>query len=855
MKTTVRSIRYAVAFSVAISSFTAFAAHLSVAEELGWKPGKSANGECNICDGYYAQPLAIADVENPPSYKTATITVTAKGPVIFRADGASVLQDDVKVVQVGRLAHADKAILYHNKKTGKITDIKLIGHVRVQEKGRLLIGDSADYNIAENTLTINKAIYHIAGKHQLLTVSTPFDAWGTATYLHRDAQGVIQLKNATYSTCPPKDPSWVLSASKLVLNHNTQKGYARNVVIRFKKIPIFYAPYYSFPLNAERKSGLLAPMAGYENGTGQRGFYFALPYYWNIAPNYDFLFTPTWYSERGLQYNGLFRYLTTNSDGFLYASILPNDRQFASFRQNTLNTVVDNSSAAAAPYITQLQNDSNDRIFINFDNNMHFTKTWSGKLYARYIGDAYYAEDFSSEYLSQNSNQIPSLAELHYDGSHWDDRFILQSYQTLHPLNQFTQPAQNQYTRLPELDFNAVYPQFLDHLNFDLSAQAVNFEYASAFAPYTYQMPIGDRFHIAPSISRPFDWSSFYITPTLTADSTSYDSQLAATASNLPRSNFDLNRTLPIFDIDTGMYFNRYIEVGGKHYVQTLEPRIFYLYTPYLNQDNYPNFDTQILPFSITNLYSLNEFTGFDRVQNANQASIGLTSNILNAANARDILTAQLGFIDYFKTPDVCLTQTCQPTTESISPIAGALTWYPSRLWSVTSQVAWDSEIDQINNAQLGAEYQFRQHHILLLNYQFTHSNPDIPFGAPGYNNDTSLVTAGLVWPLTMRWHLFGYSYYDLTLKHPQSQYLGLSYNTCCWALRFIVSQDYNGTTNINGSQQFQSEYNTTYFVEFLLKGLGSVGNNSAEELLRNTLPMYQDDFSNRGHYGYSSMV
>lgn len=782
------------------------------------------------------------------------VTITAKGPVIFRANGASVLQKDVVITQPGRIIRADKAYIYHNKKTGKITDIKLVGHVRVQEAGKLMVGTHADYHISKNTLTIHHAAFHIAGEYELLTVASPFDAWGTAKKVYRHSNGDIDLTNAQYSTCSPQHPSWIISAKKMQLDRSKSEGYAHNVVIRFKHIPIFYTPYYSFPLNAARKTGLLVPSMGYST---TNGFYATQPYYWNIAPNYDFLFTPEWYSKRGLQLNGSFRYLTAKSDGILYASVIPHDSEFAAQQQHRLSVSANSTAPGIAPYISELKNSGASRAFVDFENNYEFNDDWTAKLYARYVTDPYYTEDFQSEYLTQTTNQIPSFAELNYAGDHWNDTFLIQGYQTLHPIQQINSSAQNQYTRLPEWDFSAAYPQFLSKFNFNLNGQAVHFDYQSAYSPYTYQMPIGNRFHLQPSISRPFNWSSFYFTPQLTADTTAYNSQLATPLAGMPRNNYDMNRTLPIFNIDSGMYFNRSTSFDGKQYIQTFEPRVFYLYTPYLNQNNYPNFDTQLLPFSIANLYTLNEFSGFDRLQNANQISVGLTTHFLRESDASNVLTAQLGAIDYFEKQRVCLTpQSCQLNDGSLSPIAGALTWNPSSMWSFSTQAAWDTALKQINNAQAGMQYTFSMHHIVLLNYQFVHGNPDIPFNAPGFTPDSSLLTAGLVWPITKRWGFFGYTYYDITNKHPQNQYVGLSYNTCCWALRFILSSDWNGTTQISGGHgSLQRPYTTTYYLEFLLKGLGSVGNNRAENMLMSTLPGFSDVFSNSGHYGYGQGV
>lgn len=823
----------------------------TIADALGWESDHSSKE--SLCRGHYTVPADIYNHPNPPPYNTTAISITAKGPVIFRANGVSILQDDVEIQQPGRLVTADKAILFHDKATGKVTKIELIGHVHIQESGKLLVGKRAVYNISKNTITLNHAIYHITGKHELVSVSTPFDAWGTASTIDRKANGVIDLKHVSYSTCAPIDPSWTISANSMQLDREKGEGTARGVIIHFKKVPIFYAPYYSFPLNSARKSGLLTPAAGYST---ENGFFFAQPYYWNIAPNYDLLLTPEWYSYHGTQLNADFRYLTGQSDGFLYASFLPNDRKFAQFQQSTLNSFAGTTpSAALQPYVNALATGNSDRAFIDFENHVTFNQFWTGKFYARYLSDPYYAESFQSQFLTQNTNQIPSFAELNYTGSHWNDTFLMQAYQTLHPIDQFLTPAQNQYTRLPEIDFNAAYPRFFSNFNFNLSGQLVHFDYSSDYAPLTYQVPIGERVHIQPSISRPFTWSALYLTPQLTADSTNYFSELPSTTPTAMRPTFNENRTLPIFDLDSGLYLDRSVHIGGTHYIQTIEPRLFYLYTPYVNQNNDPNFDTQLLPFSVSNLYAINQFSGFDRIQNANQLTVGLSSRLLRSSNSDNVLTGQMGFINYFSNPRVCLVQGCTIVSQPISPITGALNWNPNPLWSFGTQTAWDTALHQVNNAQVGVQYHTDDEHVVVFGYQFTHGNPDTPFDAYGFSTNASLLTMGLTFPLALRWQLIGYTYYDLTHKRPENQYLGLSYNTCCWALRFIVSDNFTGTGQINGGQRFVDQYSTSYYIEFLLKGLGSTGNHRAEDMLMSTLPGFEDIFSNRGHYGYSPAV
>lgn len=827
--------------------------HTDIAHLLGWRTGIPNNPKQEtVCGGYYEEPNFITAVENPPSYKNTPVQITSQGSVFFQKNGDSVLQNNVRISQPGRLIRADKAIIHRDAKTGKIISIDLIGNVRVMEHGKFIASKSATFDTHHNKITMHDVVYRIAGIHSKRTESEPFDAWGTAQVASRESHHILDLRHASYTTCAPDNPAWHIVAKHIHLDKQKQKGYAKNATLYFRHIPVFWSPYYSFKLNRERKSGFLSPTLGYAT---KHGFYFTLPYYWNMAPNYDFLFTPEYYSLRGVLMYGKFRYISERSHGHLYASMISHDRQFSQFRTNTLNSFSGVAlSNNLSPYISDLKNHGSTRGNIDFKNVAQWNTKWSSQLYLRYVTDPYFGSDFESPYLNQNINQLPSFGQLNYLGDHWQASFLAQTYQTLHLLSQFLEPAQNQYTRLPEVNLYGTYPQLLSGFNLDLSFQAVNFDYKSAYYPFTYQRPIGQRVHIRPSISHPFNGAAGYVTPKLSADSTQYFSQLPTTP-GVARVTQNINRTLPIFDMDSGLYFDRKLSIGHHSFIQTLEPRFFYLYTPYLNQDAYPNFDTQILPFSFTDLYSLNRFAGFDRLQNANQLSMGLTSRILRQNDSSDFLTAQLGLIDYFDQPHVCLLPGCQNTVEHISPVVGALTFDPNPIWSMTSQVAWDTALHQMNNAQAGVRFRLDNRRIAVVNYVFTHSNQDTPFSTLGFTSNSSLLTLGATWPMTQRWSVFGYNYYNLTSDHPEAEYVGLAYNTCCWALRAVVENTYTGATQINGSTVFRNTYNTSYFLELLLIGLGSAGNQSAESLLSGTLPGFEDMFSNHSRYGYNRNV
>lgn len=812
-----------------------------IANVLGWK---TSNKKDHLpCDGTYQQPKYISDTPIPPAADKTPITITAKGTVTFNTKGDTVLNDHVVISQPGRLILADKAVVKRNATSGKMTRIILIGHVKIMQNNKLLAGSYATLDTRKNKLTIYHAIYHINGTHTYATQHTLFNAWGQAKKIVHLANGNLLLDHASYSTCSPANPDWVLSIKHLKLDQNKQKATAKDVVMRIKKVPLLWSPYYSFSLSKARKSGMLTPTMGYST---DHGVYFGVPIYWNIAPNQDFLFTPEYYGRRGTQLNTLFRYMTPHTDGFVYASILPDDRNFYWFKKSAPKNY---SGSLFQPYINALNKENNDRGFIDFENDTIYNKYFKSKLYVKYVSDDYYAKDFPSKFISNNTNQLPSIGEISYQGKHWHDALLIQAYQTLHTIDQATSPAQNQYTRLPEFDATGQYPNITNGFDLLIDAQAVNFDYHSNFYPFTYQRPIGERFHLRPTISHPFDWAGGYITPALSIDTTTYVSQNATTLGT-PRSSFNVNRTLPIIDIDTGLYFDRTFSFHHHQYIQTLQPRLFYLYVPYLNQNNYPNFDTQLLPFSYDNLFSLNRFSGYDRLQNANQLSLGITSNILRQSDASSLLSAQLGFITYFTNPKVCLTNNCNFSKQPFSPVTASLTYTPTSRWSLSGSVAWDPERKQINNGQLNGAFKLDSQHIALLGYQFAHGNPDTPFDAEGFSTNSSLIKAGLLWPFFHRWHFFGYMYYDLSKHRPEDQYVGLGYRTCCYALRFIVRSSFNGTQQLKGGG-FRNQFTSSYFVQLSLTGLGSTGSSGAEKLLTSNFSGFQDPLSPTGKYTY----
>lgn len=807
-----------------------------IAKLLRWIPAPIS--PCRLCGGYFLQPTAIQSHPAPPDYKKLPTRISAKGPALFSIkEGLSTLQNQVHITQTGRLITADKATLYRNKQTGKITYVHLKGHVNLEEYGKEIISQSARFNLEQQTGTLTRVLYRIL-QSRCDTYSGSIDGWGTAERAHRQANGIVSLDNATYSTCSPLHPNWQISAKQITIDRDKNRGTAKDVVLRIKNVPVFYSPYLSFSIDKARQSGFLTPVL---SSSSDNGFAIGLPYYWNIAPNFDLMVTPIYYSKNSLQLNGLFRYLTKGSVGSIEVSAVPSDPAFNQFKNDTIASYPPPVSPELQPYINQLKKDSDSRAYFAFYDRSKLGTNWSLETILHYVTDAYYFRDFGVTVNAINSNQLLNRFDLQYQGTHWQAALIAQTYQTLHLIDQATDPTINQYMRLPELDALASYPDLFPGLNLDLSLQAVNFAYQSDFPPVSSELPIGQRFHIQPTLSYPIVKPAGYITPSLIFDSTTYN-----ISQPNPGQATQSTRNLPIFDIDSGLYLDRNFQWGQHQYIQTLEPRLFYLYTPFLNQDKYPVFDTQELPFTFEQLFSINRFSGIDRLQNANQISIGLTSKVFDQDSAFQRLKADIGMGYYITPPEVCLTSNCPTNNRHFTPIASKLTYYPRYHWAISGALAWDPVLRQINNTQIEGNYNLNGRYIVGGGYAFVHENattsPD--YVTDNTNNEGSSITEfHLAWPLSYHWSTLGYIYYNLTQHRPESYFVGFQYDTCCLSFRFIVNRLYLGSTPNSSATNSTDRFSTNYIIQLQLKGLGSAGNSNPHNLLTSAIPGFDDPF------------
>lgn len=624
-----------------------------------------------------------------------------------------------------------------------------------------------------------------------IKLTTTTQTRGEAERMNFEGENHYRLLNNTFTTCPVGNNDWYARSSEMTLDYDTDVGEGKNATLYFKDVPILYSPWLSFSLNNERKSGFLRPSFG---TSSDNGFEYEQPYYWNIAPNMDATLTPRLMSKRGVQFSNEFRYLNTAMGGAyrgeLNLEYLPDD---------------------------QLR-DNRNRYGIAWVHNQTTNNGFTGLINYNRVSDDDYYTDLSSDITRTSQTQLLQQAQLTYSGGGWWNSTInFQQYQTLQ--SDEDNPVLEQYRMLPQLTFNARKPDFG---LFDLTflGQYTNFtidkreQYGSIY-------PDGKRTLLYPQIALPYVTPGWYVTPKFGVNYRSY--ALSGQASGVPGSQ---SVTLPIFSLDSGMTFERSSNWFGRNYTQTLEPRLYYLNIPYRDQSQIPLFDTALADFNFAQIFSENEFSGWDRVNNANQLTAGLTTRLIEPDTGNEIMRAMIGQRYYFSRNRVALSGTVVEDDGSKWERSDFLAGFngqilPKVYLDTALQFNVDDQLAQ--RYSVGVRYQPEAGKALNLAYR--------------YNRDTSSpvnqVDVSGQWPLFGHWYGVGrvnYSFKDDSTVLSTGgggriiqSLAGLEYSGDCWVLRGVIRRQAVTST----------EASTSFFVQLELSGLGRIGSNPLSLLQR----------------------
>ena len=720
---------------------------------------------------------------------------------LLGADGNAVLNGRVTVTQDERSVSADSVT--YDYSSDKI-DVK--GKVDFLDPKLRVRSDSGSYETVGGA-NFNEAFFQLMDRN----------GRGFARDIDVSPDGKVALEHVHYTSCPVGIEDWSLSASKINLDTQQGEGTARNVTMRFKNVPIFYTPYISFPLGDERKSGLLFPSFGH---SGSNGFDAEVPYYFNLAPNYDLTVTPGILTARGVQLAEDFRYLTSNSRGQLDATFLPNDKQQHEDRSYLRYTDI-----------------TDIRHGLRFDADIAS------------VSDSNYFQSFAVGTEQTSVTFLERRADLLYYDDAWRIRAQLQNFQTI---DITVADVDRPYSRVPRIQANALYPIANSNFEFVFDSEAVNFLRGIG--------PTGVRLNLSPEIR----WSSrgpgYFFEPAVGYDFTQYDLQDAGLG--LPSTP---TRALPYARLDTGLVFERTAGSQGQR-TQTLEPRLVYSYVPYRNQNELPIFDSGLPDLNLTELFRTNRYVGSDRIGDANQLALAVTTRLFDTVTGTQYLSATVGQIRYFSIPRVGLpTDPLTPGAAQFAqnvPIVNPLqlpgdallvargqpfvNYYPGEpLYGLNRNgllqpLALNQQPGQYPASDIVAEVALTgyKHLGVNLDYQWNpytsqtekseisvqyHPDPSRVINI-GYRFQEGILKqwdGSFAWPIAEHWNTVGRWVYSLQDRQTIEQVAGFEYKSCCYKVQ-IVQRRYlsirPGTTTPGGT------LDTSIALQLELTGLSSVG-------------------------------
>jgi LPS-assembly protein len=746
---------------------------LSLAVLFAFAPAVQAQEEpSGVMIGLKLRPEATLRPYSPPGTNPLPVYVEADR-IEGNPEKDIELTGDVKLRRRGQALFADW-MLYDVPDE----EVYAVGNIKLFQQASVLAGDKARVNLDTEVGFVERPRYSIAQT----------GGYGEGARLDLEGPGKLRFDTANYTTCGPSRQDWVFQSKSLSLNRDTETGVARDATLFFFGAPIAYTPYIEFPLVSERKSGVLTPLIGTSNTTG---FQITIPYYWNIAPNMDYTFLPRYMADRGLLLGNEFRYLESSYKGFVRGDYLPNDQELGTSRW----AVVQRHEQA-------------------------FTPELSGYLSYQRVSDNNYFRDFSNNVGLTSLVNLPTDAWLRYGSGWWNVLGRMQTWQTLQDPGA---PVVPPYRRLPQILFNGTQ---LDVLGTDLNVIG-EFNYFSS--PLDNQAE-GSRFSIYPSVTYPLRNSYAFLTPKFGVNYTGYSlsrPDFALDPSTEAQTN--LTRTLPISSVDTGLIFERdtTMPFQDKRVVQTLEPRLYYLYVPTnTTQNTFPVFDSALATFNYPQLFTENEFVGGDRIQNANQLTAAVSSRLIDTQSGNEIVRAALGQIYYFARQEVTLPGVPASSTNTsnfLALLSGRINPY----W--TGDVAWQYSPATSSTARAfgSVRYQPGPGQVLNLGYRYIQAQPG--FGTA--NQETSQVEFSAQWPFTSKVTGLGRVSYSLAGGGLLEGIAGFEYNAGCWAIRAVTQKFVTSSTTSN----------TQFFVQFELTGISSVGS-SFFKILNRYIPGYSRD-------------
>jgi LPS-assembly protein len=590
----------------------------------------------------------------------------------------------------------------------------LSGDVRFEDPGTQIRSDSAEFEYDSGQIGFSGAEFWMGSNNSR----------GAADRLQISQDGLLQLDDVSYTTCPPGSNDWLLQASDIDLDSRSGIGTARGVKLRFQGIPILYAPYLSFPISDARKSGMLTPEIG---STSRSGNEIVVPLYWNIAPNYDATFTPRVLTDRGVQLQTEFRYLTKIHKGVVDAEYLNDD---------------------------SLTGES--RSYIGVDHTSLFLSRLRGQVEFREVSDNQYFEDLGGSLSTSTITHLNRAVRFDF---HTDNLSLFGQVQDYQTIDDAIAADDEPYRRLPQVLARGRWPGLWLGSAFNLDGEVVKFDRDVGVT--------GWRFNVAPELKLPLERPGLFFTPAIALDYTSYD-----LSNTEPGQRNNPERVLPIASVDTGLVLERLINNSSRKRIQTLEPRLLYVHVPFEDQSDLPVFDTITPDLNLVQLFRKNRFLGVDRIADTDQLSVGITSRILDVATGEELMSGTIGQIRYFNTSAVSL-PTAPDFTDKSSDYIAELRFLLLRNVNFDLGHQWGTRDRGTTQSQARLQYRPAENRVINLAYRFRRDSLE--------QGDVSWS-----WPLSRKWNFVGRYNYSFRDEKALEEFYGLEYESCCWGFRFV---------------------------------------------------------------------
>ena len=615
-------------------------------------------------------------------------------------------------------------------------------------------GIKGHYDSGAQTASFEEAEYYMRGKQQA--------AVGSAKNARFDRKNNRDdFESVTWTTCPRLHPAWHLKARTLMLDHNRERGVARDMTLRIGKIPVFYLPYFSFPISSARQSGFLIPSMG---SSEERGFEVSIPYYWNIAPNQDATFTFRPMTKRGLMADAEYRFLGEKQEGTLYGALLANDRK--------------------RPH--------HPRWSWRGTHQYHFNDQWHTDLLHQQVSDVDYVKDLTTDFRLYDEWYLERHFTLYGNTDYGNLMLRAQDYQRIDPV---VSEADKPYSRAPQLTYNHSIKN--GNWRYDVSAEAVHFRKDELGGANRYSGDVSAAYRL--------DAAYGYIEPQISANYAHYD--YSTRKDKLRGKHHD--RFLPTFSLDSKLTFERGFDWQGEDWTQTLEPRLYYLYTPYKDQSEIPDFDTDERSLSWNWLFARNRFVGEDRIGDANQLTTSVSSSFYRNHDGQEKLRLSLGQIQYFKDRRVQLGDKATEK-QGRSVLVSEGLYQIDQHWRLYGLTYWDTQKHRNERDVISLDYHLDRDRFINLAHHYNRRD---------YNQTTLAAT----WRINPQWRLFYRSDYSHRHHRLFNHVSGVEYNDCCWAWR-LAGKHWRDRP---GDDQKHS----AIYLEFVLKGLGNMGSRSGRML------------------------